>query len=172
MPYPYDLSIMTAPQLIKHLGDEEVRELFARCPFVQMSVPELETAFSYMISPWPQNSEHHIARAMHILRNSGWQNIIITNGERGVFILFEEEDVCFCKAYPLPGKFVDDTGAGDAFAASFRWHYLQKQDICEAVRFGCVVAAYSITGDGSVERLPAVDEANEWLEKWKIPWGL
>lgn len=164
-----EIYLCPSMDLIKHLGDEEVCELFAKCTFIQMSVPELEAAFSCMISPWSQNSEHHIARAMHILRDNGWQNTIVTNGEKGVFTLFQGEDVYFYNAYPLPGKFVDDTGAGDAFAAGFRWHYLQNQDICEAVRFGCVVAAYSITGDGSVERLPTVDEGKKWLEEWKTP---
>lgn len=157
-------------KLIRQLEDKDTQDFFRKCEFIQMNVTELAEALSHISSPWSSHSEQHIAKAMGILRSEiGWQNIIITDGAKGVYTLCAETDVCFHFAYPLPGKFMDDTGAGDAFAASFRWQYHKGKELSDAVRFGCVVAAYSITGAGSVERLPTLDEADDWVERWKVP---
>lgn len=57
-------------------------------------------------------------------------------------------------------KFVEDTGAGDIYAAAFFTRLFTTRDPWEAARFATQLAAYSVTRPG-LEAIPTLDEIEE-----------
>lgn len=68
--------------------------------------------------------------------------LVVTEHYRGARVYWHN-DARFIKAPEV--KFVDDTGAGDIFAASFFYRYSSTQDPWEAGRFAVLLASWSVT---------------------------
>jgi len=82
---------------------------------------------------------------------------MITLGERGAIAVTPDA------VYRVPAarsRFVDATGAGDAFSAGFLVEYFWTHDVERAVQFGCATAALVIEGTGGViaSRMPSAAE--------------
>jgi ribokinase len=58
---------------------------------------------------------------------------------------------------------VETTGAGDAFAGGFAVALAEKKSLVEAVRFGCAVAAISVTRRGTAPSMPYRKEVDALL---------
>ena len=93
----------------------------------------------------------------------GAKNVVITLGESGAFV--KGSGV----TRHVPGfrmeKVVETTGAGDAFAGGFAVALAEKQGIEAATRFGCAVAAISVTRAGTAPSMPYRKEVEELLRK-------
>ena len=61
------------------------------------------------------------------------------------------------------GPVVETTGAGDAFNAGFATGLARGMDPAEAVRFGCAVAAISVTRPGTAPAMPRLAEVEALL---------
>jgi ribokinase len=61
-------------------------------------------------------------------------------------------------------KVVETTGAGDAFAGGFAVALAENQGIEAATRFGCAVAAISVTRAGTAPAMPYRKEVDELLK--------
>lgn len=59
---------------------------------------------------------------------------------------------------------VDPTGAGDVFAAAFMTAGLVDLDLCERLRFGCVVAGLSVERMGGAAGAPRLSDVRAWAE--------
>lgn len=68
--------------------------------------------------------------------------VVITDGKNGAYG-FDEEALLHCPIFP--GKLVEATGAGDAFATAFLGAVMNKESISEALRWGAVNSA-SVVG--------------------------
>lgn len=88
---------------------------------------------------------------------AGARIVVIKLGGRGAYIATKEERF-HVPAY-LPGKVVDTTGAGDAFAAGMLVG-LEKYDLRGAARYAAVVAGIKVTRLGSHE-IPTAEEIEQ-----------
>lgn len=72
--------------------------------------------------------------------------VVITRGDKGVFVLAEEN---FYSAGPYMVSVEDKTGAGDSFAAGFLAGLLEEKDIEYAIRVALVNSAKNISQKGA-----------------------
>jgi len=79
---------------------------------------------------------------------------VVTENYRGARIYWHS-DARFIKAPEV--KYVDDTGAGDIFAAAFFYRYFHTRDPWEAGRFAVLLASWSVTR----KHLDAIPEEEE-----------
>jgi ribokinase len=95
------------------------------------------------------------------LRAKGVGTAVITLGENGALIHGEgfSEHICALNAGPV----VETTGAGDAFNGGFVVGLAEGRDPVAAAKFGCAVAAISVTRAGTAPSMPARGEVEELL---------
>ena len=82
---------------------------------------------------------HHLATALWKL---GPKKVVITDGKNGAYS-FDGKELMHCPIFP--GKLVEATGAGDAFATGFLGALMHGQLHNEALRWGSVNSA-SVVG--------------------------
>lgn len=97
------------------------------------------------------------------LKEMGANNVIITMGNKGTFVL-TEADESFLQPI-IPVETVDTTGAGDVFAASLCVSLCKNQSIKEAVQFATAASALSVTKKGVITAIPHLNEVNKLLDK-------
>ncbi len=110
----------------------------------------------------PTSMETSLRAALAIARKSKAKNVVIKQGARGAFLY----DGKRYNTFPAvkADKLVDTTGAGDAFTAAMTLEYLRNGgDIKEAVKYGNVAAAITITRPGSGSSIPTEEEINNFL---------
>lgn len=100
-------------------------------------------------------------RAADALLSLGARNVVITLGAQGALVknanLSEH-----LPAFPV-ASVVDTTGAGDAFNGGFAVALSEGSGIVEAARFGCAVAAISVTRPGTAPSMPSRTEVDALL---------
>lgn len=98
----------------------------------------------------------------HMLREKGINNIVMTLGSEGCYILNDELDI------HVPGMRVDpvDTvGAGDTFTGAFCAALAEGKSVVEAAKMGNVAAGIAVTRVGVVESIPSRAEVDKKLEE-------
>ncbi len=90
-------------------------------------------------------------KAARILMDKGVENVVITMGKNGVFVMTPDRKEFIPS---LTVKAVDTTGAGDAFNGGFVTALSEGKDIFEAARFGNIVGALSVTKVGTAPAMP------------------
>lgn len=90
-------------------------------------------------------------KAARILMDKGVENVVITMGKNGVFVMTPDRKEFIPS---LMVKAVDTTGAGDAFNGGFVTALSEGKDIFEAARFGNIVGALSVTKVGTAPAMP------------------
>ena len=103
------------------------------------------------------NADNVVSAARNI-QEMGPKTVVIKRGEYGA-MLFHQEDVAFCPAYPLDAVF-DPTGAGDTFAGGFLGWLDKKGDVTgetlrEALAVGTVMASF-VVEDFSFDKTKAI----------------
>jgi ribokinase len=93
----------------------------------------------------------------------GVRNVVITLGEKGAFV--KGSGVTQQVSGFRMDKVIETTGAGDAFAGGFAVALAEKQSLVEAVRFGCAVAAISVTRRGTAPSMPYRKEVDALLAR-------
>jgi len=89
------------------------------------------------------------------LRKKGPDVVVVTLGERGVYLLDEDGEELLAARQV---KAVDTSGAGDAFSAGFAVALGEGVSLRDAARFGNAVAALSVTRVGTQSSFPRRDE--------------
>ena len=102
------------------------------------------------------------AATARVLRDRGVRNVVLTLGPRGVFVSGDGQEA-FVPAFDA-GPVVDTTGAGDAFNGGFVAALAQGRGLLEAARFGCAVAALSVTRPGATSSMPSRDDVDALLK--------
>ncbi|HXH99889.1 MAG TPA: ribokinase [Sphingobacteriaceae bacterium] len=97
------------------------------------------------------DSKADIEYAARLLKMKGVQNIIITLGSEGVYIL-NDELACYINAVAV--KAVDTTAAGDVFNGALAVALANNEPLYEAVEFACMAAAQSVTKMGAQASAP------------------
>jgi len=97
-------------------------------------------------------TDAEVARAAATLRQRGVRNVLITLGERGVYI----DSAGFQGMIPAldAGPVVDTIGAGDAFNGALAAALAQGDDLPAAARRACATAGLSVTRAGAADALP------------------
>lgn len=94
----------------------------------------------------PVTDEATVEAAATIIRNKGVENVIITLGSKGAFVL--TKDIRKFVAAPEV-KAIDTTAAGDVFNGALAVALLEDMPLIEAVSFACHAAAISVTRMGA-----------------------
>jgi len=149
----------------------EDRKHFERALFVQANIEEIGDIYNHLYGDGKTSTmeDEHVARIMRRYLKDWRNNIIATRNERGAYLLKAEESeiMSFSACRKLPGEFVDDTGAGDAFAGAFFWyHFLNGKEVERSIEFATTFAAYTITDAGAIGRLPKEREVENWMGKY------
>lgn len=93
--------------------------------------------------------------------NINKEQLIITNGEKGVSI-FKHEVEKVIPGYSV--NVIDTTGAGDTFNGALCTQLAHETSLEEAVSFANAAAALSITKLGAQSGMPTVEEVNRFLQ--------
>jgi len=103
-------------------------------------------------------------KAARILMDKGVENVVITMGKNGVFVMTPDRKE-FVPSYTV--KAVDTTGAGDAFNGGFVTALSEGKDIFEAARFGNIVGALSVTKVGTAPAMPHRTDIDGFAQSYK-----
>jgi len=109
----------------------------------------------------PVESVAQVAEAAATLRGWGVRHVLITLGERGVYI--DSDDYEGVIPAVTAGAVVDTTGAGDAFNGGLVAALAEGQSLADAARFGCAVAGLSVTRPGTAPSMPSREEVERLL---------
>ncbi len=96
-------------------------------------------------------SDDRIRDAALFLRGKGVDTVIITLGERGVYVASESLNA-FVPGFPV--RAIDTTAAGDVFNGALAVALGEEMPLYDAVRFGCAAAAISVTTPGAQPSAP------------------
>lgn len=94
------------------------------------------------------------------LRAEGAEIAVVTLGERGAVVAWEEGTQAF-PAYPV--EVVDTTGAGDAYHGAFMYALLQDWDVPRMARFASAVGSMNCRAMGGRSALPTLGEVEQFL---------
>lgn len=103
------------------------------------------------------------SRAADELLARGASNVVLKLGEKGAYVATGYGERTHVAAFPV--RAVDTTAAGDAFNGAFAVALLQGQSVLDSVRYGCAVAAISVTRAGAQPSMPSRAETQRFLKE-------
>jgi ribokinase len=132
--------------------------MLALCDFVTPNETETELLTGVAV-----NSIDDARRAAEVFLANGVGAAVITLGEQGAYYhsTGQSELVPSVNAGPV----VETTGAGDAFNGGFATALARGDDSVDAVRFGCAVAAISVTRPGTAPSMPTLAEVEALMAR-------
>ena len=110
----------------------------------------------------PTSMETSLRAALAIARKSKAKNVVIKQGARGAFLY----DGKRYNTFPAvrADKTVDTTSAGDAFTCAMTIQYLRNGgDIKDAIKYGNVAGAITVTRPGATSSIPTEQEIYNFL---------
>lgn len=109
----------------------------------------------------PVETMGDVKAAAATLRSWGVRNVLITLGEKGVYVSGEDYEgvIEAVKAGPP----VETTGAGDAFNGGLATALAEGRSLADAARFGNAVAGLSVTRAGAAKSMPTRAEVDRIL---------
>jgi sugar/nucleoside kinase (ribokinase family) len=141
-----------------HPTDKSGSEIKALCPYFSIVKASIEDCM-YIFGP--EIDENWVVEKL-----LGWgvKVCAITLGERGSFVKTQDQEL---RVPPFPmEKVVDQTGAGDCYAAGFLAHFLDTQDPVTSAIYATATTSYAIERSGGVvlERMPDREEVGRRVE--------
>ena len=133
-------------------------EILALCDYVTPNETEAETLTGV---PVGDIEGARAAAAALVARGAG--AAVITLGAKGA--LYHGPDRTELVPATSAGPVVETTGAGDAFNGGFATGLARGMDPVEAMRFGCAVAAISVTRPGTAPSMPDLAEVEALLAR-------
>jgi len=95
----------------------------------------------------------------------GVRNLVVTLGEQGALV--KNPNITEYISAFAAGQVVETTGAGDAFNGGFAVGLAEGMDIVAATRFGCAVAAISVTRPGTATSMPHRSEVDDLMKRYE-----
>ena len=132
-----------------------------KLPPVEVFSPNEQEAFE-LTGIMPTSMETSLRAALAIARKSKAKNVVIKQGARGAFLY----DGKRYNTFPAvrADKTVDTTSAGDAFTCAMTLEYLRNGgDIKEAIKYGNVAGAITVTRPGATSSIPTEEEINAFI---------
>ena len=101
-------------------------------------------------------------KAAAVFMDKGVKEVVITLGSKGAFAMNQEK---FELVERLSVEAVDTTGAGDAFNGGFVTALSEGKDLFEALKFGNVTGALSVTRTGSAPAMPKREDIDVFYKE-------
>ena len=108
------------------------------------------------------NAEEHLEEAVELLRGRGAKDILVTLGEKGVYL--NEENGTSCRIPALKVEAVDTTAAGDSFTAALAIMLADGKTLAEAAQFANYVSAIVVTRKGAQSSIPMLEEVIAYIQ--------
>lgn len=102
----------------------------------------------------------HLEEAAEMIRRRGGRDLVVTLGEKGVFVASETYGIRRIPAVKV--KAVDTTAAGDAFTAALACRLLEGRSLMEAAEFANLVSAVAVTRKGAQSSIPWMEEVESF----------
>ena len=132
-----------------------------KLPPVEVFSPNEQEAYE-LTGIMPTSMETSLRAALAIARKSKAKNVVIKQGTRGAF-LYDGKRYNTFPAVRVD-KTVDTTSAGDAFTCAMTLQYLRNGgDIKDAIKYGNVAAAITVTRPGATSSIPTEVEIYNFL---------
>lgn len=123
-------------------------------PYVDYLTPN-ETEARSLLGIGPESETNSADMARLLLEKYIPGCVMVTAGSRGVYIA----DGDGVRRVGTPSvQAVDTTGAGDAFNAALAVSLLRKNTLADAAAQACLVAAYTVTKQGTIPIFPTQEE--------------
>ena len=132
-----------------------------KLPPVEVFSPNEQEAYE-LTGIMPTSMETSLRAALAIARKTKAKNVVIKQGTRGAFLY----DGKRYNTFPAvrADKTVDTTSAGDAFTCAMTLQYLRNGgDIKDAIKYGNVAAAITVTRPGATSSIPTESEIYNFL---------
>ncbi len=140
--------IILNPAPAQHLSDEILKKTYLLTP---------NQTEASILSGIKVHDEQTAKEAAIILKKRGVQNVIITLGSEGAYILTDS----ISRLIPAPRvKAVDTTAAGDVFNGALVVALSEGKDMETAVMFACHSASIAVTRVGAQSSIPYRKEIN------------
>ena len=131
------------------------KELFQYLDLIKPNETELKMLTGF------GGKEEELNLASGYLRSLGVRDIVVTLGERGVYVNSEKEGIF--RILGLKVEAVDTTAAGDSFTAAMALKMAQGENLSKAVRFANHVSAIVVTRKGAQSSIPSIEEVEKIL---------
>ncbi len=118
-----------------------------------------ETEAEFLLG-YPVNDDESIHTAAADLLAFGAKTVIITLGEKGVFLAMEDRTSSI-PAFSVEA--VDSTGAGDTFCGTFAVALVEGMPLHDALRFANAAAALCVTKLGAQPSIPMRDQIEGFI---------
>ena len=105
---------------------------------------------------------NHLEEAAEVIRGRGGKDLVVTLGEKGVFVASKAYGIRRIPAVKV--KAVDTTAAGDAFTAALAYQLLEGRGLLEAAEFANLVSAMVVTRKGAQSSIPSMEEVENWRD--------
>ncbi len=155
-------------RIAEYACENGVKVIINTAPYSKISDEFLSKA--YMVTPNEVEAEaltgikvedlESAKKAATIFKKKGVKKVLITLGEKRVFISDDDKDEIL-PAFHVNA--VDTTGAGDAFNGGFITALAEGKDEWEAAKFANAAAALSVQKLGTTPSMPARKEIDEFL---------
>lgn len=107
------------------------------------------------------STEENIIKGAEILKAYGIRDVMVTLGEKGVYIDSEQCGKCRLEGYKVDA--VDTTAAGDSFTAAIAIMLAQGKNLKEAAEFANKVSAVVVTRKGAQSSIPTLEEVERYF---------
>jgi sugar/nucleoside kinase (ribokinase family) len=120
-------------------GKDTVHEVLEQTEMLFVNKEEAELILFHHYGEKDDDSEDYLKKLAEKLQKKGPKNVVITNGRDGSYVLDTKGEWHFRKMFP--GKVVERTGAGDAYASGFLAAIVHGLSIKDAMLWGSANAA-------------------------------
>ncbi|WP_026079575.1 ribokinase [Spirulina subsalsa] len=131
-------------------------------PLIDILTPN-EVEASHLVG-FPVEDRPSAEQAAQILQEKGVQNVIITLGEQGALWQSSQGSLWY-DSYPVTA--IDTVAAGDAFNGALAAAIASRKPLSEALHWGMVAGALSVTKNGAQPSLPDQKTFFSALESWQ-----
>ncbi len=131
-------------------------ELYAYVDIIKPNETELE------ILTGIEHPEDHLEEATEFIRKKGVKDVIVTLGEKGVYMNSAKLGIERVPAISV--KAIDTTAAGDSFTAALAVMLAKGKALKDAVEFANYVAAIVVTRKGAQSSIPTLKEVMSYIE--------
>lgn len=112
------------------------------------------------------NPEEHLEKAAECLRKKGVKDVIVTLGEKGVYL---DDKISGAERIPaMKVQAVDTTAAGDSFTAALAIMLAEGKSLREAAIFANYVSAIVVTRKGAQSSIPTLEEVKRYIEQKEV----
>jgi ribokinase len=133
-------------------------ELLKLTDLIVPNESELET-----LTGMPARSEDELTAATVALSERGPATVLVTLGDRGAFVLHEDETF---RISSVRVDAVDPTAAGDAFVGALAVFLSSGESIVRSAQKACAVAALTVTRPGAQSSFPTRVEIESALRRY------